>query len=166
MQADGEDLSARAPVPQSYAFLGGLYLPKALGAERFDLRLEYATTRGRSNDPYVWYTHGIYTSYTYKGNIIGHHVGTDSDDFFTEVSYLIPEKNGRVFLSYDQEEHNLSMPGDHEKLYEVIGGLKTSLSNRLDLTAQYGYGKIKNMGNIAQETMTEQLIEAEIRLRF
>jgi hypothetical protein len=165
-EADGEDVSARAPVPQSYAFLGGLYLPRVLGAERFDLRLEYATTQGRSSDPYVWYTHGDYTSYTYKGNIIGHHTGTDSNDFFTEVSYLIPEKNGRVFLSYDQEEHNLAIPGDHEKLYEVIGGLKTSLSKRLDLTAQYGYGKIKNRGNIAQETMTEQLIEAEVRLRF
>jgi hypothetical protein len=59
--------------------------------------------------PNVWYNHHIYTAgYTYKGRIIGHHMGTDSKDFFVEASYLIPEKHGKVSISYDREEHNLS----------------------------------------------------------
>jgi hypothetical protein len=166
LQADGEDMSARLPIPQSYAFLGGLYLPKALGAERFDLRLEYATTRGRSNDPYVWYTHSIYTSYTYKGNIIGHHVGTDASDLFLETSYFIPEKNSRIFLAYDQEEHNLYIPGDHEKKIELTAGLTISLEKRTSLTVQYGQGWIRNPGNTAGPTIEETLVSSRVIYEF
>ena len=166
LEADGEDQSSRLPIPQSWAFVGGLYLPRILGEERFDLRLEYATTRGRVHDPYVWYTHSDYTSYTYKGNIIGHHIGTDADDLFAELSYLMPEKNGSVFLSYDREEHNLRVPGSHETLDDVTAGVKLSLTSRVELLASYSRGRLKNIGNTSGQTVRLSEYETGLVYRF
>jgi hypothetical protein len=166
IEADGEDVASHRPLPIRWAYLGGLYLPKILDAERFDLRLEYATTRGDSENPYVWYTNDTYTSYTYKGDIIGHHMGTDSSDWFLETSYFIPEKNCRMFLAYDHEEHNLDVPGDHEKKIELIAGLSVSLEKRTSVTVQYGQGWIKNPGNEAGPTIQETLVSTRVIYEF
>jgi hypothetical protein len=166
LEADGEDESSGFPLPQSWAFLGGLYLPRILGNERFDLRLEYATTRGRVHNPYVWYRNGTYTSYTYKGNIIGDFIGTDSSDLFTEVSYLMPERNGRVFLSYNQVEHNLNIAASHETLNEVSTGAMLSLTERVDLSVRYSFGRLNDRGNAPGPTMNLSELYIETGYRF
>jgi len=166
LEADGEDQSSRLPVPQSWAFVEGIYLPRILGEERLDLRLEYATTQGRVLDPSIWYTHVDYTSYTYKGNIIGHHIGTNAEDIYAVISYLIPGKNGRVFLSYDREKHNLQVSGSHETLDDITAGVKLSLTSRIEFLASYSHGWLKNIGNISGPTVKLSEYETGIEYRF
>jgi hypothetical protein len=144
-EADGEDEAAG--YPSKWAYLTGIYLPRILSLERVGLRAEYATTHV-SGSPNVWYNHHIYTSgYTYKGMIIGHHMGTDSNDIFLELSYLIPEQNGRISISYDREEHNLSGTV-REKTDEGSLRAHIRLKSGFEIKTSCSYGRIENFGNI------------------
>ena len=135
-------------LPYKWAYLTGIYLPRIFNLERITLRCEYATTHVEGH-PNVWYRHGIYTDgYTYKGKIIGHHMGTDSKDIFMELSYLIPERDGRVSISYDIEEHNLA-GAVREKKDEVSLNVSFKLKKNIDLKVSYGYADIKNIANIS-----------------
>ena len=147
-EAAGEDEAGGLPC--KWAYLWGIYLPRVLSLNRIDFRGEYATTHV-SGSPNVWYSHHIYTGgYTYKGRIIGHHMGTDSKDIFMEVSYLIPERNGRISVSYDREEHNLS-GAVREKKDEANLKVDIRITKDVEVKASYGYGRIKNIGNMPDE---------------
>lgn len=151
-EAAGEDEAGG--LPSHWAYLTGVYLPRILNLERISLRAEYATTHVEGH-PNVWYNHHLYTEgYTYKGRIIGHHMGTDSKDIFMELSYHIPERDGRISISYDIEEHNLTGI-IRQRNNEAT--LKISLRLKKDLKAKvsYGYGRITNAGNISD--MSEKI---------
>ena len=163
-EAAGEDEAGG--LPYKWAYLTGIYLPRILNFERVGFRAEYATTHVEGS-PDVWYTHGIYSpkAYTYKGRIIGHHMGTDSKDIFLEVSYLIPERNGRISIFYDRQEHNLSET-IREKKDEVDVNVDIKLAKDLKVKTSYGYGKIKNMGNIPGEDRKINIITGMISYNF
>ena len=102
-------------------------------------------------------------------------MGTDSKDFFVEASYLIPEKYGKVSISYDREEHNLSgttrnlsptlMPHFRKK-DEVALGAYFELMKGLELKASYGYGSFKNLGNTSGEDKNINIITGMIEYKF
>ena len=152
-------------LPNKRAYLAGIYLPRILSIEGVGFRAEYAVNHV-SKHPNVWYTHHIYTSgYTYKKRIIGHHMGTDSDDLFFELSYLIPERDGRVSISYDKQKHNLS--GEvKEKGQEVSLKVNIRLIKGFELKTSYSYGKIKNVDNIPDENKNLNLFIARISYIF
>lgn len=166
MEADGEDEAGKyPPIPYKWAYLTGIYLPRVLNFERIDFRAEYATTHV-SGSPNVWYKHGTYTSgYTYKGRIIGHHMDTDSKDIFMEITYLIPEKNRRLSISYDREEHNLSEK-IKEKKDEATLKVNIGLAKNIEMQTLCGYGKIKNAGNISGKNEDTNTIIGSIRYFF
>ena len=146
MDANGEDEAGG--LPSNWAYIYGLYLPRVLDFERIGFRAEYADNHV-SGKPNVWYNHHIYQSgYTYKGRIIGHHMGTDSEDMFIEASYLVPELNGKISVAYDRKEHNLS-GAVKEKKDEFFMTVDMDLIESLRIKASYGYGKIENLGNIS-----------------
>jgi hypothetical protein len=160
-EADGEDEAGG--LPTKWAYVTGIYLPRLLNLERIGFRAEYATDHVPGH-PNVWYRHHIYTAgYTYEGRIIGHHMGTDSNDFFLEISYLIPEKNGKLSLFYDREEHNLSRR-IREKKDEV--GLTADLEviKGLELEASYGRGSFRNFDNIAGKDRDINILTGMIRV--
>ena len=163
-EADGEDEAGGLPC--KWAYLMGLYLPRILNLERIGFRAEYATTHVSGYQD-VWYTHGIYgtRAYTYKGRIIGHHMGTDSEDIFLEASYLIPEKDGRISISYDREEHNLSGTV-REKKNEANLKVSFKLMKDMGLSASYGYGRIENPGNVSAEDRKINVISSMISYTF
>ncbi|MGD2079735.1 MAG: capsule assembly Wzi family protein, partial [Nitrospirota bacterium] len=98
------------------AYLAGLYLPGPLGVDRAALTVEYATTRADNRPKDRWYTHHVYQSgHTFKGRVLGHHMGAEAEDLFVEVSYLLPELNGGVKVSYDRESRDLPGGGEQEK---------------------------------------------------
>lgn len=163
MEAAGEDEAGG--LPSKWAYLTGMYLPRVAGLERVDLRAEFATNH-ISGDPNVWYAHHIFgQGYTYKGRIIGHHMGTDSRDVFVEASYLIPERSGRISLFYDREEHNLS-GSVREKKDEFGLNAGIRLTKEIELKASYGHGRVKNLGNIAGDDKEINRITSEITCRF
>lgn len=144
----------------------GALLPRILNFERIGFRAEYATTHVSGYQD-VWYTHGIYgtRAYTYKGRIIGHHMGTDSEDIFLEASYLIPERGGKISVSYDMEEHNLS-GAVREKKDEANLKVSFKLMKNMDLSALYGYGRIENPGNVPAEDRKINIISGMISYTF
>jgi len=80
----------------------GVLLRDLFTLEGLDLRIEYAKTYP------AWYRHHVYTSgYTYKGVILGHHMGGNSDDLYFRLSHWL-SKNLQVALDFDQERHGLS----------------------------------------------------------
>ena len=144
-EADGEDQCGIYPC--KWARLGGIYFPRILNFYRLDFRAEYANDHV-TGDYNVWYTHFIYkTGYTYPADrdlIIGHHMGTDSNDLFLKADYFIPEIGGRVYLSYDREKHNLS---DVSQPFEPVQnaaslGIYLYTRRNYSLNGQYTYGKI------------------------
>ena len=144
-EAAGEDEAGG--LPYKWAYLTGIYLPRILNFERIGFRAEYATTHV-SGSPNVWYNHHIYHSgYTYKGRIIGHHMGTDSRDIFMETSYLFPERNGRISISYNRQEHGLS-EAIREKKDKTTLKLDVGLTKNMGMKALYGYGRVKNFEKI------------------
>ncbi|MFZ6016340.1 MAG: capsule assembly Wzi family protein [Nitrospirota bacterium] len=158
-EAAGEDEAGG--LPYKWAYLMGIYLPRILNFEGVSFRAEYATTHV-SGSPNVWYTHHIYKSgYTYKGRIIGHHMDTDSRDIFMEISYFIPEKDGRISISYDREEHNLS-GAIREKKDEANLKVDIKLTKDVEAMISYGYGRIKNLGNIPAEDRKINIISGMI----
>jgi len=141
IEAQGEDEAGG--LPYKWAYLTGIYLPRLLTFERLGFRAEYATTHVKG-EPNIWYSHGIYgqAAYTYKGRVIGHHMGTDSEDLFFELSYLIPEKDGRLYILYDIERHNLS-GASKERKKEVSLMVDFKLTKGLYFSGLYGFGRIE-----------------------
>ena len=67
----------------------GAYCDEPFHIRDLDLRVEYATTARENRLPNAqWYRHHIYTTgYTYKGRVIGHHMGPDATDLFVRGQY-------------------------------------------------------------------------------
>lgn len=140
-EAAGEDEAGGLPI--KWAYLAGIYLPRIYKFERLGLRAEYANTN--VNRPNVWYNHHIYGSgYTYKGRVLGHHMGTDSDDLFLELNYFMPEWGGRVKVSYDRERHNRS-GGQKFVKDEVSVSARFDMTEDLRFEGRYSFGKLKNV---------------------
>lgn len=151
--------------PVQWAYIYGIYLPRVLSFERLELRYEWAGTYEKG-EPSVWYRHHIYTDgYTYKDRVIGHHMGTNSRDNFMEMTYRIPEKDLRVWVSYDIEEHNISNPV-REKKDETIVGLSVGFKSGIRLNLVYGYARIKNPGNVVADTLKVNTVESSLAVRF
>jgi hypothetical protein len=165
-EADGEDEAGG--LPTKWAYLTGLYLPRIFDYERFSFRTEYATNHIKDH-PNIWYSHSIYKSgYTYKGNIIGHHMGTDSSDIFFEMRYLIPKiNNGNIAISYDKEKHNLSgkIKEIKKELTLKINLLFKKMVN-LKLKIAYSHGRIKNFNNIQGVHKNINILTTEIMYSF
>ncbi len=164
-ERDGEDGRMHTPLPYKYADLVGVYLPRVFAFERIGLRAEYAVNRTPVN-PNAWYAHGAYTSgMTYKGMIMGHNMGTNSQDSFLELSYTIPEKNMGLFLSYDQKIHYIADPA---REVTRIAKLTTDFqfARHFDITAALGYGRIENPGNVSGPSDHVSQVASEVRYVF
>ncbi len=62
----------------------------------WDFTAEYARNH---DNPAIWYAHSVYTSgYTYRGTILGHHMGGDAQDFAMSAAAPLPGgRRARVF---------------------------------------------------------------------
>jgi hypothetical protein len=104
--AAGEDHAGF--LPSKWGDLWGVQFNDLFKTGRTDLRVEYADDIVPGY-PSVFYTHGypdgLYSSgYTYEGRVIGHHMGTESRDFFVELSHYLTD-DLIVDLAYDRHTH-------------------------------------------------------------
>ncbi|GMT47683.1 MAG: membrane protein [bacterium] len=161
--AAGEDEAGG--LPTKWAYIGGIYLPRIAGLERIGFRAEYANTYLKDL-PNVWYNHDIYrTGYRYKGRIIGHHMGTDSRDLFFEVSYLVPEMNGWIKLSYDKEQHSLSS-SIHPTKVESSASVKFDVGGGVSLEGRYIHGRLKDYEDLSDKDSRINLVSIELSYNF
>lgn len=138
-----EDSSGRR-TPTGRGYLFGLLIDEPLWLKSTDLRLEWASTSNNARYATAWYTHGLYTSgYTYKGNIIGHHMGSDARDIFVRVTRYLANWL-QIGLQYDLEIHGLSKPV-HEKKKEAGLDINIYISKHIRYLIGYEYEKIINL---------------------
>lgn len=123
--------------PKEKAFLAGLYVEGPFSLNNTSFRVEWATTA--KNKKYdAWYNHHIYTSgYTYKGNIIGHHMGTDADDLFVRFEYYTAN-HSRIGVETDIERKGIHADSTEKRTWAGLD-LTYPLSEAFDITAGYGY---------------------------
>jgi len=129
LEAAGEDEAGG--LPSNWAYIFGVYLPRIGNIEELSLRVEYAKTTE------VWYRHHIYKDgYTYKNRIIGHYMGTDGEDLYTEITYHLPELG--IFSIFYDKWRNI----EYNKIKEV--GLKANIrvKDAIQLGLRYSYGRV------------------------
>jgi hypothetical protein len=74
------------PWSEGWGNVLGLYLPKALGLSRLDLRVEYADNFSGEAKGDNWYDHSAYP-HRYRGDLLGHPMGGSSRDWFAGSRY-------------------------------------------------------------------------------
>ncbi len=146
LEGDGEDQAGI--MPSHWAYVTGLYLPRILGFEHFSYRIEFAETSE------VWYVHHIYkTGYSYKGRIIGHYMGTDSTDLFSQISYMLPKYSGKISLFFDMQRYGLhrARPREDNKQIGVKSQFNTPfIMKNSYVMSGYSHTDIKNEGGSLQ----------------
>ena len=86
------------------AYLAGVYLPRIGPWSWVEATFEITDTSA-SGERRTWYTNGNFPDgYTFRDDIIGHHVGTDGLDVYLGLVFH-PQEDFRVHLSYNYEEH-------------------------------------------------------------
>jgi len=146
------------------AYLVGLYLPRIGPSQLFELNVELANTTVRGT-PGVWYRNGNFPDgYTYHGEIIGHHVGTDGLDFFTELR-LHPTERLTVFVSHDYEEHQRQDTVE-ERLNQVRAGVEARVWGGLWLSAFSGLDYWKNLRQVRGDDEIGYVLGAGARWKF
>ena len=120
-------------LPDRRAYLLGLKFSDFLLTGRIDLRLEYANTSPR-DVPSAWYEHGDHPP-IYHDRIFGHHVGSNSEDYFARVTaYFSP----RLLLGVDFD-YEIHGTGRAVKTYSYQGGadLEYFFNDRMRLKGRY-----------------------------
>jgi hypothetical protein len=105
--------------------------------------VEYANNHV-SGAPDVWYTHSLYTSgYTYRGNIIGHPMGSDAKDLYLRMEWPFTEGwTGGV--DFEQQNRHLSSPVQ-EKIRRWGGEVAYSAAAENSYSARLVYEEIENL---------------------
>ncbi len=135
-----EDISRNITIKGGY--LAGIYLPRIFNLDTIDLRGEYARTRK------ILYHHNTYRSgYTYKGRLIGHHLGSDAEDLFVSTS-IYGTGTTKYSFYYDREKKGLTRRNP-EVSQEFVLALRQKVSERTDLSLKGGYEKIRDSGHIS-----------------
>jgi hypothetical protein len=144
-------------LPSVWGRLFGFQVYDIFHTGRTDFTFEYANNHVGIR-PNAFYTHDIYLSgYTYKGRIIGHHMGTEAEDLYLRLShYLNPDL--LLNLAYDRQKHNLSgSPQPVIDRYDI--DLTFFSAKNWYLTAGYRYENASNpsqSNNITFLTLTHE----------
>lgn len=125
------------------AYIGGLYLPVIESSESVSLRLEHADL---SNS--VWYRHSLYRSgYTYKGKILGHHVGGGAKDWYIALDWWLAD-SVQITLGCDWEKRGYDQ-AVFEKHRQPFVAVDWMVSPVWQLKASYANDSIENVGHVA-----------------
>ncbi len=121
------------------AYLLGVYLPRIGPWHMFELGFEYADTTVFGHLR-TWYTNANFPDgYTFHERIIGHHVGSDGQDFFAELRVHAPVvENLRLslILAYGYEEH-LRLDPVEERLHQIRATVELTAIDTLTFAAFY-----------------------------
>jgi len=155
-EAAGEDQSRGEgieflPMPEKWAYLGGVFFPALFGTPRLDFRAEYADNRVHHEGD-IWYTHP-YSPHEYKGRILGHPMGTDARDLMLQGRwFLLPSTYLEFTMNFTDRYH----PGPST---EKTTGFRTAFVGWLTPSVRAGAGvlleRVKNPGGAAVGTRDE-----------
>lgn len=125
--------------PKERAYMAGLFIVSPVRLNSTSLRIEWASTALNTKHN-AWYTHGVYASgYTYKGNIMGHHIGADGEDIYARLEYNPGRFKGG--LEIDRERKGLHSTGKTKRTWIGLD-LSYYLWDMIGLETGYGIEKI------------------------
>lgn len=163
----GEDTGGTIIGLGDIAYLYGIYIPRLTNDGKTQMRIEYANTVRRESKSGIvgWYHHGIYQSgYTYKGLILGHHMGGDSEDFYLQLQRYL-KNNLIVNLEFDNEKRGVDKERQGIYPQETHKQVRTQLSydinDKLEVNLKYGYDKVSNFNRIRDNNQNNYLAEIE-----
>jgi hypothetical protein len=123
-------------LPSKATGLGGLYISNLFRDPRNELRIEYAKTQ-----PYN-YVHHIYTSgYTYKGRIIGHHIGPNGYDLFLKLTRWINPKFSFDLVFNKEVKKPSKLRGSCHEEIESFGIFTNFYTERFILRLVFGVNR-------------------------
>ena len=115
-----EDSSGDTKSPTGRANIYGAFIDEPFYLSGIDFRVEWANTARNERYGPTWYQHGVYSNgYTYEGNIIGHHMGTDARDLFLRVQYHF-SSGSKIGIEADHEWSGVHSANEIERQW---GGL-------------------------------------------
>lgn len=145
--------------------LFGLFIPNLLYSHGTDLRVEYATLHR------TWYQHAIYTSgFTFKGRILGHHVGGDGRDLYVRLTHRF-SPDFLIGFDVDLERRGnsgLSKPPERRTEQRVSPGLDLSyrLSKPLALFTAYRLDLVQDRGFVEGKDGIDHLLQLQLTYSF
>lgn len=151
--------------------LAGFFLTDVLRDKGTDFRFEYA------RDKRAWYDHfkydaaGANTAYTYKGEIMGHHMGADADDLFFRISKELPFLSTPYFdyiragAQLDMERHGLSLDTP-EKLTEFVLDMTWSHSDAVAISCRYEFEYYRNFNHVSGKNSRNNIFLVETDIKF
>lgn len=155
----GED---QGITPDKRAYLLGISFNNVFTVHGLKLRAEYAKLSPGSV-PGAWYSHGVWPM-RYYGRVFGHHVGTDSDDLFVELSHTIKDRFSYK-VGFDKERSGISKPITQKKhQYFLEAGY--DIRRWANLTVRYGYEEINNLDNVKGREQENHFVGTALTLRF
>jgi hypothetical protein len=129
-------------LPSNWGYLYGIKLFDIFKTGKTDLCIEYANNH-ISGKPNAFYTHHIYTAgYTYKGRVIGHFMGTDSENLFFRLTHYL-NKDIILGLQYDTEKSNLSS-SPQPKIDRIQSDITLFTTKNWRFNGGYRYEHTKN----------------------
>ncbi len=162
-EVGGEDQS-QSGLPSKRAFLAGMFLPSIGRMKRADFRVEVADTLdwvgGRVG---IWYRHSDYP-HRYRGQILGHHMGTDARDLFVEAHYfLLPSSYLEANVDFTQRD----FPGpEREKTVRASGAFVAWLTRNIRAEGRLSLEKITNENGVAGNDATDAVLQGAIAYQY
>ncbi len=131
-------------LPSHTGWVAGLKLGDVFLTGRTDLIFEYADNV-ISGRPGLWYRNSIYRSgYTYKGEIIGHNMGSDARDYYACLEQFL-SPNLIFSLGYNRQETGVESP-TQEEIDRLDIALRFHRTDKILLSGAYRYERIDNLG--------------------
>jgi hypothetical protein len=163
VQGGAEDQS-QPGVPSRWAWMGGIFLPTLGTWEKADLRIEFADDKDFiPGQPNTWYLHPDYP-HRYRGQILGHHMGTNARDLFIEAHYfLLPSSYLEGNVDFTQRD----FPGpDREKIWRASGAVVAWLTPYLRGEGRVAHEDVSNEGGISGDDSRDTTIQVTISYQY
>ena len=142
------------------ALLTGSVLYVPWGDDHVRVTVEWADTDLNGHGP-DWYQ----PLYFVRGNCIGHHAGTDSTDFYTEVTWLNKSGTEVLKLYSDREAHGVSAPVT-EILTETGVVISIDKASPWVFELRYAAQEKENAGGVSGATDSSSLVSLAVNRRL
>lgn len=159
-EAGAED-QAGSGIPSRWAAMGGIFLPSIGQVKRADFRIEYGDIKTSKQG--VWYQHPAYP-HEYKGQVLGHHMGTDARDLFLEAHYFLPPSS---YLEANLDITRRNFPGpEREDIWRASAAIIAWLTKNLRAEGRLAYENVSNENGVPGRDSSDVIFVGEIAWQF
>jgi hypothetical protein len=163
VEGGGEDQSGSG-FPSRWAWMGGIFFPSIGTLKKADLRIEFADNIDFSPAVKgVWYRHSVYP-HSYRGQILGHPMGTDARDLFIEAHYfLLPA----TYLETNLDLTERSFPGPaKESSWRWTAAFVGWLTRNLRGEGRLAIERVSNDGGISGSDSRDTSVQVSLAYQY